>query len=104
MEVLSNLHQSAKTYASIEDQKYVVEAQRLDQADGVTAALKGLSVEGWESSDIEEEDDEDGNIRGGRAEPPAHTELSKNTSSSNKTTRQGVVWTRPSTSSRGHGC
>ena len=55
MEVLSDLHQSAQTRASIEDQKDVVEAQRLDQADGVTAALKGLSVEGWESSDSKEE-------------------------------------------------
>ena len=80
MEVLPDLHQSAQTWASIEDQKDVVEAQRLDQAEGVTAALKGLSVEGWESSDSEEEeeeDDENGNIGGGRAEPPPYTELSK---------------------------
>ena len=78
--VLSDFHQSAQTWASIEDQKDVVEAQRLDEADGVTAALKGLSVEGWESSDSEEdeeEDDEDGNIGGGRAEPPPYAELSK---------------------------
>ena len=81
MEVLSDLHQSAQTWASIEDQKDVVEAQRLDQADGVMAALKGLPVEGWESSDSEEEEDdeedEDGNIGGGRAEPPPYMELSK---------------------------
>ena len=78
MEVLSDLHQSAHTCASIEDQKNVVEAQQLDQADGVTA-LKGVSVEGWESSDSEEkeENDENGNIGGGGAEPPPYTELSK---------------------------
>ena len=79
MEVLPDLHQSAQTWASIEDQKDVVEAQRLDQACGATAAFKGLSVEGWESlnSEEEEEDDEDGSIGGGRAEPPPHTELFK---------------------------
>lgn len=72
---------AAQTWASIEDQKDVIEAQQTDQADDMTAALKGLSVEGWESSDSEEEeeeeDDEGGNIGGGRAEPPPYTELSQ---------------------------
>ena len=58
MEVLSDLHQSAQTWASIEYQEDIVEGQPLDQADCVTGDLKGLSVEGWESSDSEEKEKE----------------------------------------------
>ena len=70
---------AAQTWASIEDQEDVVEAVRLDQAEDVAAVLRGLPVEGDESSGSEEgeEDDEDGSMGGGGAEPPPYAELSQ---------------------------
>ena len=68
----------AQTWALVEDQEDVVEAVRSDQAEDVAAVLKGLPVEGDESSDSEdEEDDEDESMGGGGAEPPPYAELSQ---------------------------
>lgn len=69
---------AAQTWASIEDRADVVEAVRLDQAEDVAAVLKGLPVEGDESSDSEdEEDEEEGSMGGGHNEPPPYAELSQ---------------------------
>ena len=80
---------AAQRWASIEDQEDVIEAQQLDQAESVAASLKGLALEGGDSSDSQDEEDDDdgnaadgnaadGNVGGGAAEPPpSYAELSQ---------------------------
>ena len=101
---------AAQRWASIEDQEDVIEVQQLDQAGSVAASLKGLALEGGDSSDSQDEEDDDdgnaadGNVGGGAAEPPpSYAELSQYFAPW-KATRQRPAWTRPATCSRGHGC
>lgn len=74
---------AAQMWASIEDEEDVVEALRMDKVEDVAAVLKGLPVEGDDSSDSEgeeeeeEEDGENGSSGRGRAEPPSYANLSQ---------------------------
>ena len=77
-------HTTTQRWASIEDQEDVIEARQLDQAEIVAASLKGLELEGGDSSDRQDEEDDDdenakdGNVASGAAEPPlSYAELSQ---------------------------
>ena len=50
---------AAQRWASTEDQEDVIEAQQLDQAESVAASLKGLALEGRDSSDSQDEENDD---------------------------------------------
>lgn len=67
---------ATQTWASIEDEKEVVEEMR---SDDLANAIAGLLVEAGASSDSEDEDGDDGSTEGGSAEPPPYVELSHST-------------------------
>ena len=69
--------EKVQVWAVIEDQEYIAEAMRLDEAGDVAKALAGGHVEEVESSDEEEDDIDDGCPGGGGAEPPSYAELSQ---------------------------